>query len=174
MGLDAGEWGGRLTWFSSDGKQKIVILHDNIQGIAKVGSEVLILRGLAHLGSNEGEVSKLVKDENGNLQIQSLVELEFAPISFVVESNDSILISLVKKIVRVKTSGEIETWREIPFNGLTVSMARTNSGVVYSGMWLFVVRFIATPNGIQEQWLIPQECRKFTLKNDNCLCQNEK
>lgn len=49
VGLDAGEWGGRLTWFSSDGKKKVVILRDNIRGIAQVGNEILILRGLAHV-----------------------------------------------------------------------------------------------------------------------------
>lgn len=123
---------------------------------------------------NEGEVSKLIKDENGNFQIRPLVNLKSEPISFVVESDNSILISIVKKIVRVKTSGEMETWREIPINGLTVTMARTKSGIIYSGMWLFVVRFIPTTSGIQEQWLMPQSCRKFTLKNDECICKSAK
>jgi hypothetical protein len=173
-GLDAGEWGGRLTWFSSDGSQKTVILHDNIQGIAKVGNEVLILTGIAHISDNEGGVSKLTKDYYGNFQIQPLVDLKSMPLSFVVESNESILISLRDKIVRVKTSGEIETWRDMPFNRFNVSTARTDSGIVYVGMWLFVVRFIPTPGGIQEQWLQPENCQKFSLKKDDCVCQVDK
>lgn len=172
-GLDAGEWGGRLTWFSSDGKQKIVILRNNILGIAKVGNEVLILHSESVM-LNEGEVSKLTRNESGSFQLQPLVNLGYEPISFVIESDNSMLISLVKKIVRVKTSGEMETWREIPFNGLSVTMARTNSGVVYSGMFLFVVRFIPTSDGIQEQWFMPRGCRRFILKNDDCICESEK
>lgn len=170
-GLDAGEWGGRLTWFSSDGKQKIVILHDNVQGIAKVGKETLILRGLNHISMDEGSVSKLIKDENGNLQIQDLIKLEFMPRSFVVESNESILISLRDKIVRVKTNGEMETWRKMPLNNFNVSMAKTKSGVIYVGLWLFVVRFIPSEKGLEEQWLIPQNCQKFSIQKDTCKCQ---
>ncbi len=172
-GLDAGEWGGRLIWFSSDGKQKIVILQDNIRGIAKVGKETLILRGLNHISMDKGSVSKLIKDVNGNFQIQDLVKLEFMPKSFVVESNESILISLRDKIVRVKTNGEMEIWREMPINSLNVSMARTKSGIVYVGLWLFVVRFIPSEKGLEEQWLIPQNCQKFSIQKDTCQCQGK-
>ncbi len=172
-GLDAGEWGGRLTWFSSDGKEKIVILQDNVRGIAKVGKETLILRGLNHLSMDDGSVSKLVKDENGNLQIQDLVKLEFMPKSFVVESNDSILISLRDKILRVKTNGEMELWREMPLNNFNVSMARTKSGIIYVGLWLFVVRFIPSEKGLEEQWLIPQNCQKVAIQKDTCECKGK-
>lgn len=172
-GLDAGEWGGRLTWFSSDGKHKIVILQDNVQGIAKVGKETLILRGLTHLGIDEGSVSKLIKDGNGNFQIQDLVDLKSMPRSFVVESDESILISVMDKIVRVKTTGEMEIWREMLFINSVVSMTRTKSGIVYVGLWFFVVRFVPSENGIEEQWLIPQNCQKFSLKKDTCQCQNK-
>ncbi|HEX8250233.1 MAG TPA: hypothetical protein VF599_18815 [Pyrinomonadaceae bacterium] len=173
-GLDAGEWGGRLSWFSSDGSRKAIILQDNIRGIARVGNEVLILRGLAHLTSSEGRVSKLVRDENGNLQAQDLVDLESAPQSFAVESDSSVLISLEDKIVRVKTSGAMETWREMPLNYLNVSMAATNSGTVYVGMWRYVVRFIPAREGIREQWLAPRNCQKFSFQNDECVCRGEK
>lgn len=173
-GLDAGEWGGRLSWFSSDGSRKVVILQDNIQGIARVGSEVLILRGLAHLTSDRGQVSKLVRDENGNFRVQDLVDLKSVPRSFAVESSGSILISLEDKIVRVKTSGAMETLKAMPLNYLNVSMAVTNSGTVYLGMWGFVVRLIPTREGIKEQWLAPRNCQKFSFKNEECICQGEK
>ncbi len=174
-GLDAGEWGGRLTWFSSDGSQKIVILHDNIQGIAKVGNEVLILRGLAHISSDEGKVSKLVKDESGNFAIQPLVDLKSVPKSFAVDSNNSILISLRDKIIRVKASGEMQTLKEkMPYNNLNVSTAVTDSGIIYLGLWRFVLRFVPTPNGLQEQWFVLEDCQKFLLENNDCICQGRK
>lgn len=175
IGSDAGEWGGKLFWFDGDGNRKIELLQDNIRGIAEINGEAFILSGMAHLGIDEGKIHKLTKDQKGNLKTRLLIDLKTQPQTFVVENNQLILIALKDKIVRLKSSGEIENLKETNFNSLYPnSMTITSSKVIYVGMRLFIVRFVPSGNGYTEEWLVPQNCQKFIEKNFNCVCRNEK
>lgn len=175
IGSDAGEWGGQLTWFSENGNQKIELLKDNIRGIVKIGDEVFVLSGMAHEFINEGKIYKLVKDENGSLKSLLLTDLKTQPQTFVVETDESVLIVLNNKIIRLKISGDIETLKNVNFAMLYPSSAGiTSAGIIYVGMRLFVVRFVPKENSYTEEWLVPQNCQKFAEKDFDCVCQNEK
>jgi hypothetical protein len=175
IGADAGEWGGNLFWLNSDGKSKTELLNDNIRGIVKVGKDIFILSGMAHLGIDEGKIYKLTTDEKGTLKIQLLADLKTQPQSFIVENDESFLVALNDKILRIKTSGEIKTLKETNFLYLYPnSMTVTSSGVIYVGMRLFVVRFVPNEKDYTEEWLVPQDCRKFVEKDFDCVCQNGK
>lgn len=175
IGSDAGEWGGKLFWFDADGNQKIELLRDNIRGIVEINGEAFILSGMAHGDIDEGKIYKLTKDQKGNLKTQLLIDLKTQPQTFVIENNQSVLIALKDKIVRLKSSGEIENLKETNFSSLySNSMMITSSKVIYVGMRLFVVRFIPGENGYTEEWLVPQNCQKFIEKEFDCVCQKEK
>lgn len=173
IGSDAGEWGGKLFWFNSDGSKKTELLNDNIRGIVKVGDKVFILSGMAHMDIDEGKLSEFQADEIPFIRL--LTDFKTQPQSFVVEGNDSFLIAFNNKIVRVKTSGEVKTIKETNFNALYPnSMTVTSSGVIYIGMRLFIVRFVPFENNYREEWLVPQNCQKFAVKDFDCVCQNGK
>lgn len=172
IGSDAGEWGGNLFWLKTDGSRKTELLNDNVRGIVKVGKDVFILSGMAHLGTDEGKIYKLKTDEKGTLKIELLTDLKTQPQSFAVETGESFLVALNDKILRVKTSGEINTLKETNFLYLYPnSMTVTSAGVIYVGMRLFLVRFVPNENGYTEEWLVPQDCQKFAEKDFDCVCQ---
>ena len=175
IGSDAGEWGGKLFWFSENGNHKTELLKDNIRGIARVADEIFILSGMRHLGIDEGKIFKLAKDEKGSLKVQFLIDLKTQPQTFTAKNDQSTVIAVNNKIVRLKSSGEIENLRETNFSSLYPnSMTITSSKVIYVGMRLFIVRFMQGENGFTEEWLMPQNCQKFREKNFDCACQNEK
>jgi hypothetical protein len=175
IGSDAGEWGGKLLWINADGSRQTGLLNDNIRGIVKLGKDVFILSGLAHLSIDEGKIYKLTADEKGTLKTSLLTDLKTQPQSFAAETSESFLVALNNKILRVKTSGEIETLKETNFDSLSPnSMTVTASGVIYVGMRLFLVRFVPKDTGYAEEWLVPQDCQKFTEKDFDCVCQNGK
>ena len=173
VGSDAGEWGGKLFWFSEDASQKTELLNDNVRGIARVGNNVVILSGLAHLGTDEGKIYRLVHGENGSLKTQLIIDLKTQPQGFLVDNDKRILVTLNNKILQLNPLGETEVLKETNFESLYPnSMAITSSGVVYVGMRLFIVRFVPGENGFTEEWLVPQNCQKFVEKEMSCVCQS--
>lgn len=175
IGSDAGEWGGQLTWFSENENQKIVLLKDNIRGIIKLGGEFFVISGMAHEGTDEGKIYKLIKDENKGLNTFLLTDLKTQPQTFAIENNESVLIFLNDKIIRMNISGNIEIIKNVNFATLYPnSAAITSLGIIYVGMRLFTVRFVPMENGYKEEWLVPQNCQRFSEKDFDCVCQNEK
>ena len=175
IGADAGEWGGDLFWLSSDGKSKTELLKDNVRGIVRLGKEVFILSGLAHLSIDEGKLYKLKTGENAALKVELVSDLKSQPQTFAVETDESFVVTLNNKILRVKITGEIETLKETNFDYLYPnSMAVTPAGIIYVGMRFFTVRFMPQKNGYAEEWLVPQNCQKFVEKDFDCVCRNAK
>lgn len=173
IGSDAGEWGGKLFWFNEDETRKTEILQDNIRGLATIDGATFVLSGMAHESIDEGKIYKLTKDEKGNLKTQLVSDLKTQPQTFAVENDKSILITLNDKIIRLKSSGETEHLSQTNFSSLFPnSMAIDSSNIIYVGMRLFVVRFAPQENGYKEEWLVTQNCRKFSEKNFDCVCQN--
>jgi HEAT repeat protein len=64
LGGSRGEWGGELIHTDSRGRQ-IMVLDDNIHGLARLGRRVVALGGLAHLSMNAGVVYEAARDTHG-------------------------------------------------------------------------------------------------------------
>ncbi len=173
IGSDAGEWGGKLFWFSKNGTKKIELLEDNIRGIAKIDGGIFILSGMSHLGIDEGKIYKLAKNDTDNFKTQLISDLKTQPQTFIKENDQSILITLKNKVIRLNSLGKIEELDQTNFGSLYPnSMTITLSKVIYVGMRLFIVRFVPTENGYKEEWLVPKNCQNFVQKEFSCVCQS--
>jgi hypothetical protein len=173
VGTDAGEWGGRLSWVNEDGSEIKELMNENIRGIARIDSEVLVLGGLAHLTMDEGKIWKLGTDEKGAIKAALLKDLGSQPQGFVVKDKD-LLVALNNKFLRVSLSGDTKIFNETGFNSFYPnSMAIDQSGVVYVGARHFVVRFVPIGDSYREEWLAPQDCQKFSIdeKELECICR---
>lgn len=174
VGLDIGEFGGGLWWFSSDGKVSKKLSEENIVRFAKTSSGVFALAGLAHLGINDGKILKIVGG-GINRKVEKLLDLGATPRAFVMESADTLLILTTDSLVRVKTSGTIEKlfstryWQLYP-----TSMIVSPSGIVHIGMNHFVVRLTPTGKEYKEEWFVPRDCTKFKIRDGDCVCTKEK
>lgn len=72
VGLDVGEFGGGLWWFSCDGKLNRKLAYEGVKGFAKTSSGVIAVTGLAHLGIDEGKILHIGNGIEGNRKIKTL------------------------------------------------------------------------------------------------------
>ena len=171
VGLDVGEFGGGLWWFSSDGKSSKKLSEDRIKGFAKTSTGVFAVTGLAHLSFDDGKILQIGNGTAGNRKIQTLADLGSAPQAFVVESSDSLLILTIRGLVRVKTSGITEQLLATKYQQLYPnSMILLSSGVIYVGMRHFVTRLTPTENRYKEEWFVPDNCTQFKERDYDCVC----
>ena len=171
VGIDRGEFGGALWWFSSDGKNSKKLADENVVGFAQSSSGMMALTGLAHLGIDTGKILRITNGAAGNRKIEMLVDLGAAPRIFVVESPDSLLIMTTRGLVRVKSSGVVEQLLSTNYALLYPnSMTLSTSGVVHVGMRHFITRLTPTGNSYREEWFVPIGCLKFRIRDYDCVC----
>jgi hypothetical protein len=173
IGLNSGEFGGGLWWFSSDGKTNRRLIDDRVVGFVNTPNGVFALVGLAHKGSDFGRVLRITDGKVGDRQIETVADLGSAPQTFVVESPESLLVLTRRGLVRLKTSGKIESLFKPNYRLLYPnSMALSSSGVIYIGIRLFVTRLTPDGDHYKEEWLVPKNCTRFQVRNLDCVCKS--
>lgn len=77
--VNAGEFGGGLSWYSEDGTQNYKIAKGfNIRGFLEVEDTIFVYGGLSHLGSSYGFIRKLKLSEDGKWELQKSEGASFA------------------------------------------------------------------------------------------------
>ncbi|HKE58764.1 MAG TPA: hypothetical protein VKB46_18765 [Pyrinomonadaceae bacterium] len=171
VGMDIGEFGGGLWWFSADGLRSRKLSNENIVGFAATAKGTLIFVGLAHLALDEGKVLRISDGTNAERQLEPLVNLGSAPVAFAVEAPDSVIVLTTTGLVRVRTSGPIEHLLKTRYGQLyPTSLTLSSSGVIYVGMRQFITRLTPAGNTYSEEWFVPADCPKFTIREIDCVC----
>jgi hypothetical protein len=172
IGLDVGEFGGGLWWFSSDGKNSKKLSDENVLGFAKTSWGILAIGGLAHMGSDYGHVLHVGAGADGNRRIETLSNLGAAPRAFVVESSDSILVLTTRELVRVRGDGAMQHLFPVNYESLYPnSMTLGPAGILHVGMRHFVTRLTPMGDKYKEEWYVPAGCSRFSIKDYDCVCQ---
>lgn len=171
IGLDVGEFGGGLWWFSSDGKSSKRLSEENVLGFVKTRWGILALVGLAHMGTDYGQVLRVGDGAAGNRRIEVLANLGAAPRSFVIESPDSFLVLTTRDLVRVAQNAAVHHLLPVKYGLLYPnSMTLGPSGILHIGMRHFVTRLTPTEGGYKEEWFVPAGCLRFAVKDYDCEC----
>lgn len=171
VGFNMREWGGSLWWFSLDGKRHKKLANENIQYFVKRSGDVLVLAGLAHLGLAEGKVLRVSGDGTGNYRADVFAKLDGEPYAYVRETQGSLLIITTAGLRRVQASGSVQELMETDYGILyPTSMVLTKNGVIYIGMRHYLTRLIPTKGGYKEEWLVPDDCTKFQVRDFECVC----
>jgi hypothetical protein len=171
VGMDVGEFGGGLWWFSSNDRRSKKLSDENVHGFANTSIGIMAFVGLAHLGLDSGHVLRITDGKAGNRKVKVLAELGSAPEAFVVESPDTVIIMTTMGLVRVRTSGVVERLLTTNYESLYPnSLTLSTSGVLYVGMRHFVTRLTPTGNTYKEEWFVPEDCTKFTIRDLDCVC----
>lgn len=169
-GEDDGEFGGGLWWIAPNG-QAAKIGNENIRGLIQTSFGMFALAGLAHLGTDYGTVYR-VNDE-GRLppNITSVASLGDAPEALTLDSLGDLVIVTSRSIQKFKSSGKIQKLTDVDYSGLfPTSVAIDSRGIIYVGLRHFVTRLISVNGKVQEDWLVPNECRHFEIQKFNCIC----
>ena len=144
VGIDGGEWGGSLDWFSKDGKKQVSLGKDNVTGLAPLGNdEVLVLSGLNHLGIEEGTARWLTHDAKG-WHTLTTAKLDGGPMTFV-DAGDAVYAVTPASLVRIGRDRKVEVVSAQPTGILYPdSMAVDAQHRLWIGMRGFVVRIDKT------------------------------
>ncbi|HVF73203.1 MAG TPA: hypothetical protein VM940_16495 [Chthoniobacterales bacterium] len=128
-----GEFGATLFWKSNDGR-KAKLSEDPIEQFIQVDSRILAISGLAHGGTNEGEVLEL-KRKGGDWKISRIAKLKDAPIKAIREAKTRLLVLTYSSLSRVSLDGG--TKRIVPkgdWDGLIPrSLVMDGKGFAYVG-----------------------------------------
>jgi hypothetical protein len=93
-GFSRGEWGGKLVFFPSRGKE-VELLDENVAGIFKTPNGIVVFTGLAHLSLNKGEVYAVVQNPDKSIAASLLVTLPGAPFKPVQIENGGVLFGVL-------------------------------------------------------------------------------
>jgi len=105
VGLDHGEWGGALWWFSRDYGTRTLLVAENVRGIVADRASAIAICGLAHQTIDRGQLDRLVKDETWHLL--DTMPLRAAPASFLLGADGELELAFLHGAVATYWKGAI-------------------------------------------------------------------
>jgi hypothetical protein len=174
LAYDGGEFGGGLWLTNEEGSVTKRILNDNVRAVVPIEGGILVLSGLAHMSLNFGNAFIFANPNGLNINLQYSVHLDGAPSAYAKEADGSVLFVTTYGLCRITKSGEVQRliyfpkWTRMQYPN---SMVVGTDGAIFIGMRMFVLRLSPTPTGYNEDWLLPNSCRKFELRQLNCVCE---
>jgi hypothetical protein len=171
LGFDAGEFGGGLWFADVDGKTQ-ELSNENVRGFVETQQGVLVFVGLAHMGLDSGKVLIVPYKITSQTDLRTLGELDGAPEAVSKLSDDTALVITTQGISQIASSGVSKTLLRRRFSGLYPnSIVSASDSAIYAGMRLFVVRLVPQSGEYTEQWLIPDNCKHFRVRDQHCVCR---
>lgn len=171
LGFDAGEFGGGLWFASVDGKTQ-ELSNQNVRGFVGTQQGVLVFVGLAHMFHDSGKVLIVPYNITSQSDLRTLVELDGAPEAVSKLSDDTALVITTQGISQISSSGVSKTLLRRGFGGLYPnSIVSASDSAIYAGMRLFVVRLVPESGEYTEQWLVPDNCKHFRVRDQQCVCR---
>ena len=174
LAYDAGEWGGGLWLTNDEGSKTKRIISDNVRAVVPIEGGILVLSGLAHMSMDFGNAFIFSNPDGLNISLQHFIHLDGEPSAYAKEPNGSILFVTTYGLCRITKSGELlrltyfPKWTRQQYPN---SMAISSDGSIFIAMRMFVLKLRASARGYSEEWLLPNECRKFDLKQFDCVCK---
>jgi hypothetical protein len=176
LAYDAGEFGGGLWLTNEDGSDTKRILTDNVRAIVPLdGGGVLVLSGLAHMSLDFGNVFIFSNPDGMNIPLQYAAHLDGAPSAFTKLADGSVLFVTTQSLNAISTKPSkpaelnyFPKWRKMLYPNSIVAL---NDGTIFIGMRMFVLRLTPIPAGYNEDWLLPNSCRKFESRETDCVCK---
>jgi hypothetical protein len=162
VGINAGEFGGGLWWFSPDGKERYQVAKDTrIRGLISTEAGLFALEGLAHMSTDRGRILRLTQTPAGRWQSEDFIDLKHAPEVFTKAADGSLTIATTGRLLRVvPATKEVEVLVDEAFWGglYPNSMVITPEGVTYMGMRHGVAKVEKKKgDSSRVRWLLPNK-----------------
>jgi hypothetical protein len=174
LAYDGGEWGGGLWLTNDDGSKTKRIVSDNVRAVVPIDGGILVLSGLAHMSIDFGNAFIFSNPNGLNITLQHTVHLDGEPSAYAKEPDGSILFVTTYGLCRITKSGELKRltyfpkWTRLQYPN---SMAISPDGSIFIAMRMFVLKLHSNSGTYTEEWLLPNECRKFELRQFDCACK---
>jgi hypothetical protein len=159
VGFNGGEFGGGLWSTSDDGSQtKLLVSQADVHGLIRTPDGIIVLIGLAHMALNQGNASFVPNSSWDRAEAHTIADLSASPEAWLQESPSTVLVATDKAILRVHTSGTVDTLVNMPYGPMIArSIVIAADHTIYVGIRGYILKLIPQLNGYALQWLIPVE-----------------
>jgi len=157
IGFDGGEFGGGLWSTNDDGSQtSLVLSREDIHALYHTNDGVIVLSGVAHATIDEGKVWFVFDTSWDKAAARLLCDLHGSPDASVQDSPSTVLVVTRSAVLRIGTSGSLETLAHIPVPPPVVtSVVMAADRTIYVGVPGYILRLLPEPTGYSVQWLVP-------------------
>jgi hypothetical protein len=170
IGFDAGEFGGGLWWFSSDGTEAKKLLEQNVHSIYETPDGVFVLAGLAHLGIDQGEIDQFTATPE-KISLKYKASLGGSPEASALGPEGEIIIATMRSVLLVDHGGKVhELYRSGENLTYPTSVVEKANGDIFVAMRFFVLRLISDNGAYRADWLMPKKCQSFKMVKYICNC----
>jgi hypothetical protein len=172
LAYDAGEWGGGLWLTNEDGSKTKRILDSNVRAVIPFNGGILVLSGLAHI-MDFGNAFIFSSPNGLDISLQHAMQLDGEPSAPAKAPDGSVFFVTTYGLCRITKTGELQRLTYFPKwvrQQYPNSMAITPDGTIFIGMRMFVLK-LRPDDGYSEEWLLPNECRTFELRQFDCVCR---
>ncbi len=154
VGLNHGEFGGEIRWYSNEGKIIKSKKGLKIRQFIKRDSEIYAIQGLNHMGLSYGSIIT-VRYSNKEYFPEEYLKLPNAPEAAILDSNNTFWIITSQSILSVKPDKTIQIILNHCFwqNGLYPNSIVLNNNVIYAGMRGGVFKYNLKTK--KQEWLLP-------------------
>ncbi len=174
IAYDAGEWGGGLWLTNEDGSEAKRIVKHNIRALVRVEDSILVLSGLSHTTMDFGNAFIFSEPDGLNISLRRTVKLDSVPSGHAMAPDGTVLFVSDRGLNSITKSGDLQQLVKLPKwtsqlypNSIAISADRS----VFIGMRMFVLRLTSNSGGYSQEWLLPNECRKFSVNQFDCVCK---
>ena len=171
LAFDEGEWGGALLWSSDDGSVWQKLVEHNVPALVRLThTEALAVRN----PERDKSVVELFIRDHEKWRAETITTVPGWTFAAAKESADTVLVLTSDGLHRVKTTGQRELLGEFGLGTVFPnSIVKLPDGVIYIGMRHFILAVRPFEFGYEETWLVPNDCRRFTVDglDANCICR---
>jgi hypothetical protein len=171
VGFDAGEFGGGLWWFNSEGAVAKKLLPENVHSILQTSDGVFVLVGLAHLLLDHGDIYRFTETQE-EVTVKHVADLGGSPEASTIDPDGGVVIATMGSVLRVDYDGKV---RKIYKSGENLtyptSVVVDANGNIFVAMRFFVLKLLVDNGGrYRPQWLMPKKCQSFKIVERICTC----
>lgn len=169
VAIDHGEFGGWIVWRDSETKATEKVVKDHTVQFISYRTGIFAVTGSSHMSPGEGRVLALARDPNGKWSARAFADFEGAPITALRLDDETILVLTMTGVVRVELgTGRREVLRRNDkWYQLYVTSMVTLGKSIFIGGRHGIIRLTPAAQGYQEEWWVPQSCRRF---GPGCRC----
>jgi len=174
LAYDGGEWGGGLWLTSEDGSKTKRIVENNVRAVVPIEGGILVLSGLAHMTEDFGNAFIFSNPDGLNIALQHTVHLDGEPSAYAKQPDGSVLFVTTRGLCRITQFGELKNLTYFPrwtSSQYPNSMVVASDGSIFIAMRMFVLKLHQESGGYSAEWLLPNACRSFYVKQYDCVCK---
>jgi hypothetical protein len=177
VSADAGEFGGALRWYSSDGTRRVTLYDRPVFAFLVLDTDTIVaLSGSRAASRDEVALLWLSRSGDGWARTREAAVEVLSP-EAAVGAAGAFFVATPAGIDRVALSGSVEPVARTAWSKLAIaSIAYAADGTLWAGAQHYVIAFPSAPGSTLRTaiWAAPAGCKRVRLEGVRCVCDEKK